>query len=416
LSSCQIQDNVSAMQSISYLPSTEVVIVAGARTPFGAFMGAFKNLSATELAVSASKAAIVRSGLTPADIDQAIFGNVIQSSPDAAYLARHVALKSGLNQGSIALTLNRLCGSGFQSVLSAAEQIFLGQAHVVLAGGAENMSQAPYWLTRMRGGFGLGDSEVIDSLQSGLTDAYNGLPMGITAENLAKKYTISRDGSDAFAYESQQKAQAGLEKGVFKEEIIPITVKQRKGERIIETDAHPRPETTLKQFAKLAPVFDPQGIVTPGSSSGIVDGAASLVVASKHEVFRRGLPYLGKIISHGISGCSPDVMGIGPVEASRKALLACGKTIKDMDIIEVNEAFAPQVLSVVHDLGIPQSKLNVNGGAIAIGHPLAATGSRIILHALLELKRRQKQYALVTACIGGGQGIALILENNMRQG
>lgn len=404
--------SMSFMQSVSQLPSTEIVIAAGARTPFGAFMGSFLDLSATDLGVIASKAAIKQSGFSPEEIDQTIFGNVIQTSSDAAYLARHVGLKSGLRIKTTALTLNRLCGSGFQSVLTAAEQILLGQANVVLAGGSENMSQSPYLLQRFRQGYRLGNNVAVDSLQSGLTDSYNGLPMGITAENLAKKYTITRKQSDEFSLQSQIKTKEAFEKGVFDDEVSPVTIQQKKKEMIIRQDEHPRFDTSIEMLTKLKPVFDKNGIVTAGSSSGIVDGAASLIVTTKHEVIRRGLPYLGKIISHGIAGCEPDIMGIGPVPAVRKALVSCGKTVRDMDIVEVNEAFAPQVLSVVKELGIDQKKLNVNGGAIAVGHPLAATGTRMILTALLELKRRNKRYALVTACIGGGQGIALVLEND----
>ncbi|MCB0272567.1 MAG: acetyl-CoA C-acyltransferase, partial [Bdellovibrionales bacterium] len=381
-------------------------------TPFGAFLGSLQQFSATELAVLATKAAIAKSQLMPTDIDQAIFGNVLQTSLDAPYLARHVALKSGLRQKTTALTLNRLCGSGFQSILTAAEQILLGQAHLVVAGGTENMSSAPYVMYGFRNGYRLGQGQAFDSLQSALTDSYNGLAMGITAEKLAQQFQISREESDAFSFASQQKVKRAYDQNLFEEEIVPIEIARKKEKYVMCEDEHPRPQTTMKSLSALMPVFDPNGIVTAGSSSGIVDGAACVVVASKHEVNRRGIPYLGKIISHGISGCDPDYMGLGPVEASQKALLCCGKTFKDMDLIDINEAFAPQTLSVIKRLGLTQDKVNVNGGAIAIGHPLAASGTRITLHALLELKRRNKRYALVTACIGGGQGIALVLEND----
>ncbi|MEZ4819380.1 MAG: acetyl-CoA C-acyltransferase [Bdellovibrionota bacterium] len=288
------------MQSISQLPSTEVVIVHGARTPFGAWMGTLANQSATDLAVHASIAAMRVSGVQPEDIDQTIYGNVMQTSPDAAYLARHVALRSGLRQKTIALTLNRLCGSGFESVLQAAQQIILGQAHLILAGGSENMSQAPFWLQRFREGYRLGNAQAIDSLQAGLTDSYNGLPMGVTAENLAQKYAITREDSDAFSLQSQQRVQAALAQDVFAQEITPLTLPGKKQDITLDRDEHPRAQTNLEGLSKLPPVFAKGGIVTAGSSSGIVDGAASVIVASKHEVDRRGLPYLGKSFHTGL--------------------------------------------------------------------------------------------------------------------
>lgn len=401
---------MAMMKSMSMLSSTEIVICGGARTPFGGFMGSLSSKSATELATHAAKATLSKLDLDPQDIDQIIMGNVMQTSLDAPYLARHVGLYAGMKESSTALTINRLCGSGIESILQAASQILLGQAVMVLAGGAESMSQAPYTLPRLRSGYRLGPDSIMDTLQGGLTDAYNGLPMGITAENLAKQYDISREASDAFSLSSQQKYNHAWEKGVFEEEIAPMEIHIKKQTTTLAKDEHPRPQTTKEGLAKLKPVFDANGVVTAGSSSGIVDGAACVLVTTKHEATRRGLPILGRLISHGIAGCRPDIMGIGPVPASQKALLSIGKTFKDMSIVEINEAFAPQVLSVMRELGLKEQNVNVNGGAIAVGHPLAASGTRIVLHALLELQRRDAQFALTTACIGGGQGIALVLE------
>lgn len=399
------------MKSITFLAEREVVIVAGARTPFGSYMGSLSQLTATELATLASKEAINRAGIAPEEIDQSIFGNVMQSSADAAYLARHVALHSGMSIDSTALTLNRLCGSGFQAILTAAEQILLGQAKIILAGGTENMSLAPFVLRNMRKGYRLGHAAVEDSLQQGLTDSYHNTPMGVTAENLAKDYKITRQMSDEFSLRSQTLYQQAKEKHIFDDEIVPVTIETRGKTNVIDSDEHPRPETTIEKLAGLPPVFDPKGVVTAGSSSGIVDGAAAVIVMSKAEAERRGLPYLGKLISFGISGCDPDRMGLGPVQSSQRALIAIGKTIQDMDRIEINEAFAPQTIAVELQLGIPRERLNIHGGAIALGHPLGASGTRIALHMLLELKRSKKRWGLTSACIGGGQGIALIFES-----
>jgi len=399
------------VKGMSFVPHREIVILHGARTPFGAFCGTLKDLSATDLGVIAAKAAIERSKVSATDIDQVIFGNVIQSSTDAAYLARHIGLKSGVPIESPAITINRLCGSGFQSIVSAAQEILLGRAKFVLAGGTENMTQSPFQVWGARTGIPLGKAPMTDSLMEGLKDSYNNMPMGITAENLAKKYEISREASDAFSLQSQQKTKTAQEKGVFAEEIVAIEMKKKGKVELFATDEHPRPQTTVEALQKLSPVFDPKGVVTAGSSSGICDGAAALVVTSKEEADRRGLSYLGVLRAYGISGCSPDIMGIGPAPAARKALLELGKTVGDMDLIEVNEAFAPQVLAVERELGIRPDKLNVNGGAIALGHPLAASGARITLSLLLELKRRKKMWGLGSACIGGGQGIAIILES-----
>lgn len=388
----------------------EVVIVAGARTPFGTFCGGFSDISATDLAVAASKEAIRRAKIKPEEIHDVIFGNVMQTSADAAYIARHVGLKSGIPKEVPALTVNRLCGSGFQAIVSAAEQIQLGRASIVLAGGTENMTQAPYVIRGARKGLLMGSAPMADALQEGLTDSYNGMPMAITAENLAVKYGITREESDALGFRSQKLAKEAIEAGRLAEEIVSVETKDGKGKPIvISRDEHPRPETTMEELKKLPSLFKKDGLVTAGVASGICDGAAALIVMAKDEADRRGLSYLGKLASYGITGCDPDIMGIGPVPASRQALSAFGKTVGDMDLIEINEAFAPQVIAVERELGINREKLNVNGGAIALGHPLGASGARISLSLLLELRRRKKKYGLGAACIGGGQGIALIL-------
>jgi acetyl-CoA acyltransferase 2 len=389
----------------------EIVILNGARTPFGTFCGAFTNVSATELGVFAAKEALRRSGVKPDQIDQVIFGNVMQTSPDAVYLARHVGLKSGVPIDVPALTVNRLCGSGFQAIVSAAEQILLGRATAVLAGGTENMTQAPHVIRGARTGIPLGKAAMGDSLWEGLTDSYNGLPMAITAENLAVKYNISRADSDAFSLRSQQLTKAAQDAGRLAQEIVPVEIPGKRGKTTVVTaDEHPRPETTMEGLAKLSPVFKKDGVVTAGSASGICDGAAAVVVMAKDEADRLGLQYLGKLVAYGVSGCDPDIMGIGPVPAARRALADFGKTMGDIDLVEVNEAFAPQTIAVERELGIHREKLNVNGGAIAVGHPLGASGARLTLSILLELRRRNKRWGLASACIGGGQGIAVIVD------
>lgn len=397
------------MKGIDFLTNREAVIVSGARTPFGAYVGSLSGMTATELAVHASKAAIERAKIDPVEIDQSIFGNVMQSSADAAYLARHVALYCGMTKESSALTLNRLCGSGFQSILTAAEQILLGQAKIVLAGGTENMSQAPFVMRNFRKGYRLGNTVVEDSLQQGLTDSYNKMPMGVTAETLAREFKISRQMSDEFSLRSQVLYKEALEKGVFKDEIAPIHMDVKGKSIVIDRDEHPR-ETSLEKLSKLPTVFDPKGIVTAGASSGMVDGAAAVIVMSKTEAERRKIPYLGSLVSFGLSGCDPDRMGLGPVASSRIALTRFGKTVHDMDMIEINEAFAPQTIAVEMELGIPRDKLNMHGGAISIGHPLGASGTRLSLHTLLSLKRTGQRYGMAGACIGGGQGLTLIFE------
>ncbi len=386
----------------------DIVIVDGARTPMAEYNGAFSDISATDLAVVAAKAALERSGFAPDEMDHVIVGNAMQTSADAIYAARHVGLKSGVPKQVPALTLNRLCGSGIQSVVSAAEQIELGEATTVLAGGMENMSQAPFVIRGARKGLRLGQGNLEDSLMVALLDSYTGLYMAQTSDNLARKYDISREEQDRFALRSQQCAAAAVKSGKLQEEIVPVPV-GRKGEPFTADD-HMRADTTMEGLAKLKPAFAKDGFVTAGNASGIVDGAAMVVVTSAENARKRGKKPLGRIVSWGITGCDPDIMGIGPVPSSQAALKRAGMSLKDMDLIEVNEAFAGQTLAVVKELGIDVDKLNVNGGAIALGHPLAASGTRLLITLLYELRRRKKRYGLATACIGGGQGIAMIVE------
>ncbi|OUM87439.1 MAG: beta-ketoadipyl CoA thiolase [Bacillus thermozeamaize] len=386
----------------------EVLIVSGARTPFGTYGGSLKDVDSTELGVIASKGAIERAGIPVEEIDNAVFGNVIQSSTNSPYIARHIALKAGLPIHSAALTVNRLCGSGLQAVVSAAQSIRLGESHVSLVGGTESMSQAPYMLRNVRFG---GGPKMDDMLTAALTDEYCGTGMGVTAENLAKKYQISREEQDQFAYESHMRAAKARESGKLAEEIVPVTVKGRKGqETVVAEDEHIRPDTTLDKLARLKPVFLSDGTVTAGNSSGINDGAAALIVASESYVSRKGLKPLARLVSWAVAGVEPSIMGIGPVAASKIALERAGLTIDDMDLVEINEAFAAQYLSVEKELGLDRNKTNVNGGAIALGHPVGASGARILLTLIYELKRRQAKRGLASLCIGGGQGITAIVE------
>ncbi len=387
----------------------DIVIVDGARTPMAEYNGHFTDTSAIDLAVVAAKEALKRSGFAPDEINHVIVGNALQTSGDAIYGARHVGLKAGVPNEVPALTLNRLCGSGVQSIISAAEQIMLGQSTSVLAGGMENMSQAPHVIRGARKGFKLGQGNIEDSLMVALLDSYSGLYMAQTSDNLAKKFNISREEQDTYAIRSQKCAAEALAAGKFKDEIIPVAV-GRKGELVSEDD-HLRSDTTMEGLAKLKPAFAKDGFVTAGNASGIVDGAAMVVVTSAENAKAKGSKPLGRIVSWGITGCDPDVMGIGPVPATRMALKRANMKLEDLDLIEINEAFAGQILAVAKDLGIDMEKLNVNGGAIALGHPLAATGTRLVLTVLYELRRRQKRYGLASACIGGGQGIAMIVES-----
>ena len=386
----------------------EIFIVEGARTPFGTYGGSFKDVSAMDLAVTASKAALERAGVQAADIDNVVFGNVIHTSTNASYVARHIALHAGVPIQSPALIVNRLCGSGLQAVVSAAQSIRLGESHLALAGGTENMSQSPYMLRNVRFG---GGPKMDDMLTATLTDEYCGTGMGVTAENLAKKYGISREEQDQFAFESHMRAARARENGKFAAEIVPVTVRGRKGkETVVAEDEHIRPNTTVQRLAQLKPAFLSDGTVTPGNASGINDGAAALVLASESAVVRQGLKPLARLVSWAVAGVEPEIMGIGPVASSKIALERAGLRLEDLDLVEINEAFAAQYLAVEKELVLDRNKTNVNGGAIALGHPVGASGARVLLTLLYELKRRQGKRGLASLCIGGGQGITAVVE------
>jgi acetyl-CoA acetyltransferase family protein len=387
-----------------------VFILGGARTPMTTHVGALKDLSAIELGALASKAALERTGTDPRSIDHVVFGNVQQSSVDAHYGARHVGLKAGLPIEVPALTVNRLCGSGIQAVISGAQHIQLGEAGFVLAGGMENMSQVPHLIRSLRSGLKLGQGRLEDWLWEGLNDPYAGCSMAITAENCAVKYGITREEADAYALRSQQLAAKAWSSGVMKEEVAPVEIKTKKGVTLVDRDDHMRPDTTLDILAKLPTVFKKDGVVTAGNASGIVDGAAALVLAGEDSAKANGARPLGVIRSWATVGVEPTMMGMGPAPAIRKALERANLAVSDLDLIEINEAFAPQYLACEKELGLDRSKVNVNGGAIAIGHPLGASGARLVLTLLLELRRRGKKHGVASACIGGGQGIALVIE------
>jgi acetyl-CoA acetyltransferase family protein len=389
---------------------TDVVILAGARTPMARYTGAFSDVTAIDLAAHASKEAVKRSGASPEEFDHAIFGNVMQTSADALYGARHVALKAGLKMETPAVTVNRLCGSGIEAIAQAAQRLLLGEAEMVLAGGMENMTQAPFVIRGLRGGLKLGGGALEDTLMVGLTDTYCGLPMALTAEKLAEQYGITRKDADAYALRSQQLADAAYKACRMKEELAPIEVKQGKKTILVSEDDHRRPETTMEILEKLPPSFKKDGIVTAGNASGIVDGAAAVVVTREKIAKERGLAPIGRIVSWAAAGVDPSIMGIGPVPSSQKALKAAGLTVDEMDRVEVNEAFAAQYLAVEKALGLDRDKTNVNGGAIALGHPLGASGTRLVITLLNELRRNGLKYGLATACIGGGQGIAMVVE------
>jgi acetyl-CoA acetyltransferase family protein len=389
---------------------TDIVIVAGARTPMSRYTGSFSDVSAIDLAAHASKEAIRRSGADPADFDHVIFGNVMQTSADALYGARHVGLKTGLKIEAPAVTVNRLCGSGMESIAQAAQRLLLGDATMVLAGGMENMTQAPFVIRGARNGLKLGGGVLEDTLMAGLTDSYCGLPMALTAEKLAEQHGITRADADAYALRSQQAADAAYKACRVRDELVAVEVKHGKKSITVSEDDHRRPETTLETLAKLPPSFKKDGIVTAGNASGIVDGAAAVVVTREQTAKDCGLKPVGRIVAWAVAGVEPSIMGIGPVPSSQKALKLAGLTLEQMDRVEVNEAFAAQYLAVEKALGLNRDKTNVNGGAIALGHPLGATGTRLVITILNELRRNNLRYGLTTACIGGGQGIAMIVE------
>ncbi|MDF1837303.1 MAG: thiolase family protein [Planctomycetota bacterium] len=395
----------------------DVVIVGGARTPMCEYVGTkgfgkFKDLSALQLGAHASKAAIERSGVDPASIDHVVMGNVLQSSVDALYGARHIGLMAGVPEGVPALTVNRLCGSGIQSVINAAQMIQLGEATTVLAGGTENMSQAPYVLYGARNGFPLGKApEMQDSLFASLYDPIGETYMAQTAERIGKRLSISREDQDAYALRSHMLGAKAVQEGRFADEIAPVTLKSRRGETIVDTDDHIRPETTLEGLSKLRAAFGKDGTVTGGNASGIVDGAAALMVTTADAAKAGGHNVMAHVRGWSVVGCDPKEMGIGPVPAIQKLMADTGVKLEDVDRFEINEAFSAQYLGCEKELGLDRDKCNVNGGAVSLGHPLGATGSRLLLTLAMELARSNTRYGVASACIGGGQGIAMLIEN-----
>ena len=389
---------------------TDIFILGGARTPMADYTGRLKDFSAIELGALAARAAMDRTGVAPGMVDHVIFGNVLQSSADAVYGARHVALKAGLPVDVPALTVNRLCGSGIQAAVSAGQMIRLDEADVVLTGGMESMSQAPHVIRGLRSGLRLGQGHLEDTLWSALLDTHCGCTMAATAENCAAKYSVSRVDQDQYALRSQQLADAAWNAGRFDDEVAPVEIKSRKGTELFARDDHMRPDSTIEALGKLPSAFNKTGCVTAGNASGIVDGGAALLLASAAGVRRHALRPLARLTSWATVGVEPTLMGMGPVPATRMVLQKAGLTLKDIDLIEVNEAFAAQYLSVEKELGLDRERVNVNGGAIALGHPLGMTGTRLLLTLVLELRRRGLQRGLATACIGGGQGIAAIVE------
>ena len=395
------------------LRSTGIVFLSGKRTGFGTFGGSLKDFTATDLGTIAARAALDAAGVDPGVIGHTFFGNALQTSADAIYLARHVALRAGVPQEAGALTVNRLCGSGFEAIVQGAKEILVGDAHAVLCGGTESMSTAPHVVRGARwGGLRLGQAGGFfeDLLWEALKDANCGLTMAETAEKLAEQYRVTRDEADRVALVSQQRAKAAWDAGRFDDEIVPVTIKSRKGEAQYRADEHMRPDTTLEALSTLRPYFKKDGLVTAGNASGIGDGAAACVVADEEWAAQRGLKPIGRLLSWGFAGVDPSIMGIGPAPAARRALEKAGLRLDRMDLVEINEAFAPQYKSVEKELGLDPERTNVDGGAIALTHPLAASGARITIHLLHALRRRGARYGLAAACIGGGQGGAVVVE------
>jgi acetyl-CoA acetyltransferase family protein len=391
----------------------DVVFLAAARTGMGTFGGSLKDFSATDLGVFAAKGALERSGVPAEQVNHVVFGNALQTSADAIYLARHIGLRSGLPIDTPAITINRLCGSGFQAIVTGAMEIMLGEAEVALCGGAESMSQAPHVIRGARWGdqrLGPSGKFYEDLLWESLNDTFAGCSMAVTAENLADHYGITREEVDQLAYSSQQRAKLACEQNRFDAEMVPITLKSRKGETVFSCDEHMRPDTTLESLGKLKPYFKEGGTVTAGNASGIGDGGAAVMIANAAWADRNGVKPIGRLVSWGIAGVEPKHMGIGPVPASRVALQKAGMDVGQMDLVEVNEAFGSQYCAVEKELGLDRERTNVSGGAIAVSHPLGASGARITVHLLHELRRQGRRFGLGTACIGGGQGIAVVVE------
>lgn len=391
----------------------DIVFLSGKRTGFGTFGGSLKDFTATDLGVIASKAALEAAGVEPRLVDHTFFGNALQTTSDAIYMARHVALRSGIPQERPALTVNRLCGSGFEGIVQGAKEIILGGAQVCLTGGAESMSTAPHVVRGARWGqLRLGEASQYfeDLLWQSLLDSNCGLTMAQTAEKLAEQYGVTREEADQVALNSQQRAARAWKEGWFDAEVTPITIKTRKGEEEYRADEHMRPDTSMEALGKLRPYFKKDGFVTAGNASGIGDGAAAAVVADREWAERQGLQPIARLVSWAFVGVDPSIMGIGPAPAIRQALEAAGLGLDDMDLVEVNEAFSPQYKAVEKELGLDSEKTNVNGGAVALTHPLAASGARITIHLIHELRRRGGKYAVGSACIGGGQGGAVVVE------
>ena len=390
--------------------SKDIYILGGARTPMADYTGKLKDFSALELGATAARAAMERTGVRPDAVNHVVFGNVLQTSADAVYGARHVGLRAGVPVEVPALTVNRLCGSGIQAAVSGGQMIRLDEADIVLTGGMESMSQAPHVIRGLRSGLRLGQGQLEDTLWSALLDTHCGCTMAVTAENCATKYAISRDEQDRYAIRSQQLADKAWREGRFADEVVPVEIKSRKGVELFGQDDHMRPDSTMEGLAKLPAAFSKNGCVTAGNASGIVDGGAALLLASEAGVRRHGLKPLARLTHWAYVGVEPTLMGMGPAPATRLVLSKAGLALKDIDLIEVNEAFAAQYLAVEKELGLDRDKVNVNGGAIALGHPLGMTGTRLLLTLVLELRRRGLKRGLATACIGGGQGIAAIVE------
>ncbi|MDO6461894.1 beta-ketothiolase BktB [Granulosicoccaceae sp. 1_MG-2023] len=390
----------------------DVVILGGARTAIGDFGGSLADLSPAQLGTVAAQAAIERAGVDAEEIDHAVFGHIITTSPEDVYLARHIALNCGLPDSSAALNVNRLCGSSVQSLISAAQMIQAGASRIALAGGAESMSRGAYLQNGLRFGQRLGDACVTDMTSGILSDPFGSGHMGMTAENIAAKYGFSRDQLDAFALDSHKKAAAAMAAGYLRDQIVPVQVRQGRAVRGFCEDEHVRPEVSMADLQKLRPAFKRDGLVTAGNASGINDGAAAVVLTTEQEAQARGLVPRARFVSYGFAGVEPALMGLGPVPAVKKALQQAGLGMDDIDLIESNEAFAAQAMAVAQSLGFDPARVNVNGGAIAHGHPVGATGTIVTLKALYELERRGLRRALITMCIGGGQGIALILERS----
>ena len=390
---------------------TDVVILDSARTAIGGFGGSLSSLSPADLGTFVAKEAINRSAVPAEDIDHSVFGHIISTGPADAYVARHIGLNAGLQQGSAAFNVNRLCGSGVQSVISAAQMIIMGDSQIALAGGVESMSQGAYVLPNVRAGLRMGDGKVVDMTLGILSDPFGSGHMGLTAERIAQKYGLSRADLDVFSTESHRRASHAINSGYFKTQIVPVAVKRGRKEFIFEQDEHVRAETTVESLSGLRPAFANDGIVTPGNASGLNDGAAAMILTSAAEAEKRGLKARARLVGYAFAGVDPGLMGLGPIPAVRRVLERTGLSVADLDVIESNEAFAAQALAVSKELSLPPDKVNPNGGAVALGHPVGATGSILIIKTLAELERTGGRYGLITMCIGGGQGIALIVES-----